>query len=685
MKKWFICLACIVYAYAMHAQNSVGVNTTNPQASLDVRGSQRVGGNNNYIHFDSATGRIQWIGAALYAPASQQIIRHSGSSEGLYAGGGRLEYRNTSEPVFYSDWTNGNGYFKNNLGIGSLNPFAPLTFSNANGPKISLSGASVSPNGIGVQDDILQMYSTSTPGSGIAFGYYFNSAFGEIMRIETTRGRVGIGTSAPKGMLHLSNGTSGVNPLSSSTLIVESSSSAYMNLLSPSTAESGIVFGPGNNSASGAIIFGNSFTPNGFQFRNNGNETKMVLDNFGRLGIGTINPGVRLHVSGGPSGGTPFAGAQLGVENLGHTYISMLSPDANETGIVFGKSSNAVSGGIIYNNSATLNGIQFRNNGNVTRMVLDDQGRLGIGNNNPNAPLAFPPALGKKITLYPGATGDVGLSVQGNLLQIYSDNPNADIAFGYDQGGVLIERMRIKGNGNVGIGVSDPALRLDISGRMRIRPGSDGDAGIWLNNTANTGFASFMGLQSDNYVGFFGAGVGWAFTMNNQTGALKINGSEGQAGQVIQSSGGGTAPSWASSTNALYNNTFQVTSGTPGVIAVAPGSPAFVPGMSSTFNLVGNAKVMIQFNVAAVTSCTSCWGNVSIVIYCDGNLMRSFGWRIFESSSLTLSASHLLTLPPGSHTISLFAIATSITVNFGSVAGTNPIFQDTMVIQIIPQ
>ncbi|MEP7143447.1 MAG: hypothetical protein ABI707_11275, partial [Ferruginibacter sp.] len=28
--------------------------------------------------------------------------------------------------------------------------------------------------------------------------------------------------------------------------------------------------------------------------------------------------------------------------------------------------------------------------------------RVGIGNNNPNAPLAFPASLGKKITLYPG-------------------------------------------------------------------------------------------------------------------------------------------------------------------------------------------------------------------------------------------------------------------------------------------
>ncbi len=83
--------------------------------------------------------------------------------------------------------------------------------------------------------------------------------------------------------------------------------------------------------------------------------------------------------------------------------------------------------------------------------------RVGIGNLSPNAPLAFPPSLGKKITLYPGATGDVGFGVAGNRLQIYSDNPNADVAIGYDAAGVFNERFSVKPtgalavNGNTGV------------------------------------------------------------------------------------------------------------------------------------------------------------------------------------------------------------------------------------------
>ena len=74
-------------------------------------------------------------------------------------------------------------------------------------------------------------------------------------------------------------------------------------------------------------------------------------------------------------------------------------------------------------------------------------GRVGIGNNLPNAPLAFAATLGKKITLYPGTLGDAGFCMAGNRLQIYSDNPNADVAIGYDAAGTFNERFSVKPTG----------------------------------------------------------------------------------------------------------------------------------------------------------------------------------------------------------------------------------------------
>jgi hypothetical protein len=101
------------------------------------------------------------------------------------------------------------------------------------------------------------------------------------------------------------------------------------------------------------------------------------------IGIGTLAPATRLHVYNGASGATPFAFSPLAVESNGHTYINLLSPAANETAILFGQPGSSANGVIMYNNTSTLNGFQFRNNGNLTRMVLTNTGNVGIGPLNP--------------------------------------------------------------------------------------------------------------------------------------------------------------------------------------------------------------------------------------------------------------------------------------------------------------
>lgn len=75
--------------------------------------------------------------------------------------------------------------------------------------------------------------------------------------------------------------------------------------------------------------------------------------------------------------------------------------------------------------------------------------RVGIGNPNPNAPLTFAAVGGKKIVLYPGTVGDAGFGIAPNRLQIFSDNPNADVAIGYDAAGVFNERFAVKPNGAI--------------------------------------------------------------------------------------------------------------------------------------------------------------------------------------------------------------------------------------------
>jgi len=101
----------------------------------------------------------------------------------------------------------------------------------------------------------------------------------------------------------------------------------------------------------------------------------------GEVGIGTTLPDGNLHVLRGSAGAiTANANAPLVVENSTSNYINLLTPSANERGILFGDNLNASDGGIIY--VGTTNAMQFRTNGNTTRMTLSDVGNLDIAGGN---------------------------------------------------------------------------------------------------------------------------------------------------------------------------------------------------------------------------------------------------------------------------------------------------------------
>jgi hypothetical protein len=100
---------------------------------------------------------------------------------------------------------------------------------------------------------------------------------------------------------------------------------------------------------------------------------------------------------------------------------------------------------------------------------------------------------------------------------------------------------------------------------MRIRSGglNTTSAGIWLNNNANNASPAFVGMESDNTVGFFGSGVaGFSFTMNTNTGKIKIADGTQADGRVLTSDANGIA-SWVptNANKAAVNATFPATGG----------------------------------------------------------------------------------------------------------------------------
>lgn len=371
MKSLLVIIAAFIFSYNCVAQY-VGIGTTSPQATLDIKGNQRVGGVSHFTTYDSVGGKIEWRNSNLYVPVSQYLMQHSAAADGLYYNNtapisGQLEYRNQfGNPVFYTNFINGNGYFSNRLGIGNLTPQFPLSFNGALGDKISLwTDGTPTHYGFGIQSGLFQMFS-KTDLDDIAFGYGSSSSFTEAMRIKGS-GNVGIGLTTPNAKLSLSN---------NGTELVGTAS--------------------GNTLRTNAGILGTSA------------GSEISLANIGYLSSNNSSLGIRAYRN---STGTDWTSTAL-----------LLGYDVDNT---------VRAGGAFFSLSA---------NGNI-----------GIGTATPNAPLSFPPALGKKITLYPGTTGDVGMAVQGNLLQIYSDNPNADVAIGYDQAGVFTERFRVKANGSLAV------------------------------------------------------------------------------------------------------------------------------------------------------------------------------------------------------------------------------------------
>lgn len=115
-----------------------------------------------------------------------------------------------------------------------------------------------------------------------------------------------------------------------------------------------------------------------------GTSTFSVLE--GNVGLGTANPGARVHVHGGNSGVSNNPDADLIIEDDEDTYLQLKSNSGSSfgSGLLFGNSGNSASGSIIY---APNQSLVFSTNSSLGA-VIDGNGRLGVGIGNPAASLS---------------------------------------------------------------------------------------------------------------------------------------------------------------------------------------------------------------------------------------------------------------------------------------------------------
>lgn len=154
-------------------------------------------------------------------------------------------------------------------------------------------------------------------------------------------------------------------------------------------------------------------------------------------------------------------------------------------------------------------------------ITLLKNANLGLHTATPQYPLTFKDETGDKISFYYGnttnTTNHYGIGIGAFQFQIFTPTSNDDIVFGFGRSAALTEKVRFKGNGNVGIGLNNPSELLDVNGRMRLRHKSGNPSGVWMSNSANstaTTDGAFYGLKSDTEAGIL-IGNAWRFLVTS--------------------------------------------------------------------------------------------------------------------------------------------------------------------------
>lgn len=294
-------------------------------------------------------------------------------------------------------------------------------------------------------------------------------------------------------------------------------------------------------------------------------STRLLIDSSGNVGINNTIPGQYLP-------------GELTVGNsTKDQFISVVSGASNAAGIAFQDQTGA---------STIVGGIRYTHNNNnfeiwtaaTKQLTIDATGRVGIGNENPDNALSIQVtdttvisagAEGNVVTLSNDADGGyagikfnteppsgLGNAAKASINSATTVSGTSIMTFSTETGGAYAERMRLDGQGNLGIGVNLPAHDLHTAGPIQVGnilyPSDIGELGQVLTSNGN-GIASWQNTVREE--GTFSpeittSGSSFAYSLQNgfykkvgplvfvtgQFNVLSI-GSQGTDGEPIQIGG----------------------------------------------------------------------------------------------------------------------------------------------------
>lgn len=148
-------------------------------------------------------------------------------------------------------------------------------------------------------------------------------------------------------------------------------------------------------------------------------------------------------------------------------FVLDISKSGNGGGAILGKGlSNAFGlGGYSLNGTAVIGNSEHGTGGYFSTIdgaaAIYANGKVGIGEATPHAPLTFSGTVGNKIAFGGTSIDHHGIGIDAGVLRMYGNDTTATIAFGFGSD-LFKERLRISGNGNIGIGNASPSAPLSF-------------------------------------------------------------------------------------------------------------------------------------------------------------------------------------------------------------------------------
>jgi len=351
-----------------------------------------------------------------------------------------------------------------NVGIGTVGPIAKLHVDSGTTNTVAIFESDDSIALINLKDN-------DTSGSGYAMTrtgdnlQFYTNDFTRMTMDED--GEIGIGTTTPAELLHLYS-TSGTPRLEIESGL--SNLGATLKLTNPEHSYS--IYTDNDD-----LAF----------YDNDASTSRMTIATNGYVGIGTTNPQANLEVDGNIRTSSGSGGVLTVFDDDAGRRNSLIAGADSEGGYI---RTNWGSGGTDY--------LSFRDAFNVKTMVIDADGKVGIGTDSPNYELTIGDGTGASIEaqIYTATTGTGALlfadGVTTNSGAIFYDHSNNDMSFRTAGNN---DQLVIDSSGDVGIGTTTPYETLDVNGNIAI---SDEITFRPLVDADTTGYINYHGYQGGN-------------------------------------------------------------------------------------------------------------------------------------------------------------------------------------------